>query len=71
MTTQIAAASSRECVIERSIGPARTRSPQAFVEPESRTDGFGRPAISISRHVKRTPQPRALPIASLAAKRPA
>src|SRR6185437_4806572 len=68
-TTAIAAASSFECVIERSISPALTRSPHAFVQPESCTPGFGRPAISISRQVKWTPQPSALPIASLPAKR--
>ena len=31
----------------------------ALVLPESCTWGLGRPAISISRHVKRTPQPSA------------
>jgi len=47
------------------------RSAKAAVFPESRTVGFGLPAISISFHVKRTPQPSALPTASLPAKRPA
>src|SRR5919204_1687234 len=68
-TTQIAAASSRECVIERSIAPALVHSAHSFVRPERRTPGFGRPAISISFHVKRTPIPSAFPIASLPAKR--
>ena len=67
----MAAASSREWVIERSIAPARTRSANAAVRPESVTAGFGRPTISTSLHVKRTPQPSALPTASLAAKRAA
>ena len=60
-----------ECVIDRSIAPAFTRSAQASVLPESVTPGFGRPAISISRQVNRTPQPSALPTASLPAKRAA
>ena len=66
-----AAASPRECVIERSIAPACIRSAKAFVRPERTTPGFGRPAISISFHVKWTPQPSALPTASLPANRPA
>src|SRR5581483_163440 len=70
-TTATAAASSREWVMERSIAPASTWSAQAAVRPERRTDGFGRPAISISFQVKRTPQPSALPTASLPAKRAA
>jgi hypothetical protein len=41
------------------------------VRPESVTEGFGRPTISISRHEKSTPQPSALPTASLPAKRAA
>ena len=57
--------------MERSIGPAPTRCAHAAVRPESRTPGFGRPAISISFQVKRTPQPSALPTASLPAKRAA
>ena len=57
--------------MERSIAPARTFSAQAFVRPESFTPGLGRPTISISRHVKRTPQPSALPTASYPAKRAA
>ncbi len=61
----MAAAISRECVIDRSIGPAWTRSANAAVRPDSRTPGFGRPTISISFHVKRTPQPSAFPTASL------
>ena len=67
----MAAASSREWVMDRSIGPAATFSAQAAVFPESVTDGFGRPTISISFQVKRTPQPSALPTASLPANRPA
>ena len=51
--------------------PAWTRSANAAVRPERRTPGFGRPTISISFHVKRTPQPSALPTASLPAKRAA
>ena len=58
-TTQIAAASSFECVIERSIAPAPTRSRPVLVQAESRTPGFGRPAISISRHVNCRPRSRA------------
>ena len=41
-----------ECVIDRSIRPAPTLSAQAAVRPERLTPGFGRPRISISRHVK-------------------
>jgi hypothetical protein len=41
------------------------------VRPVRYTPGFGRPRISISFHVKYTPEPSALPTASLAAKRPA
>ena len=37
---QTAVASSRECVIERSIFPAPTRSAQAFVRPERFTPGL-------------------------------
>ncbi len=70
-TAQIAQARPFECVIDRSIRPARTRPAKAFVLPERRTSGFGRPAISISRQVKRTPQPSALPTASLPANRAA
>ena len=40
------------------LGPARRR--RASVTP-----GFGGPTISISFHVKSTPQPSALPTASL------
>ena len=36
-----------------------------------RINALGRPTISISRHVKRTPQPSALPTASFPAKRAA
>ena len=71
LTTHTAAAISRECVNERSIAPAATRSAKAAVRPDSRTPGLGRPTISTSRHVKRTPQPSALPTASLPAKRAA
>ena len=62
-----------ECVIERSISPAPTRSDQASTWPESRTDGFGRPAISTSFQAKAraTPKPSALPTASLPANRAA
>src|SRR5207237_60061 len=70
-TRQIAAASSREWVIERSIRRAPLRSAHAFVRPARRTAGFGRPTISISFHVKRTPIQSAFPTASLPAKRPA
>ena len=71
-TTHTAEASSRECVIERSIAPAPTRSAQAATRPESRTDGFGRPAISMSfqANARATPKPSAFPTASLPAKRP-
>ena len=73
MTTATAEASSRECVIERSIAPASTRSAQAATRPESRTEGFGRPAISMSFHAnaRATPKPSAFPTASLPANRPA
>ena len=57
--------------MDRSIAPARTRSANAAVRPVSRTAGFGRPTISTSLHVKRTPHPSALPTASLPAKRAA
>ena len=67
----MAAAISRECVIDRSIAPAWTRSAKAAVRPDNRTPGFGRPTISISFHVNRTPQPSAFPTASLPANRPA
>ena len=50
--TAIAAASSRECVIESSIVPAPTRSANAAVRPLRCTPGFGRPRTSISFHVK-------------------
>ena len=70
-TTQTAAASSRECVIERSIGPAPSRSAQAADAARAAHAGFGRPAISISRqaNARATPKPSALPTASLPAKR--
>ena len=73
MTTHTADASSREWVIDRSIAPAPTRSAHAATLPESRTDGFGRPAISMSFQAKAraTPNPSAFPTASLPAKRPA
>ena len=72
MTTATAAASSRECVIESSIWPAPIRvGIPAAVRPLRCTPGFGRPWISISFQVKYTPQPSALPTASLAANRPA
>jgi len=70
-TAAIAAAIPRECVIDSSISRAPTRSAQAAVRPVSRTAGFGRPWISISFHVKWTPEPRAFPTASLPAKRAA
>ena len=71
-TTATACASSRECVIERSIAPAPSASARAATRPERRTDGFGRPTISISFQAKAraTPKPSALPTASLPAKRP-
>ena len=49
-----------------SLGPVRDR-------PDSRTDGFGRPTISMSFQAKAraTPKPSAFPTASLPAKRPA
>ena len=50
--TAIAAASSRECVIESSIVPAPTFSANAAVRPLRCTPGFGRPRTSISFHVK-------------------
>ena len=52
ITTATAAASSRECVIESSMRPAPIRSATCAVRPLSSTPGFGRPRISISRHVK-------------------
>ena len=72
-TTATAEASSRECVIERSIAPAPRCAAQSARRPDSRTDGFGRPTISTSFHAKAraTPKPSALPTASLPAKRPA
>ncbi len=72
-TTQTAVASSRECVIDRSIAPAPTRPACAAMRPESDTDGLGRPAISISCQAqsRATPNPSALPTASLPAKRAA
>jgi len=48
-----------------------TFSAQRSVFPARVTPGFGGPTISISFHVKRTPQPSALPTASLPAKRAA
>src|SRR5207253_3946765 len=68
-----ALASSRECVIERSIAPAPTRSAHSAIRPLRWTEGFGRPAISTSRQAKAraTPKPSALPTASFPAKRPA
>ena len=47
------AASSRECVIERSTSPAPTCAAHAATRPDRRTPGFGRPTISISCHAKR------------------
>ena len=70
-TTATAPAMPLECVIERSIAPAWTRSANSATLPESVTRGFGRPAISMSRHMNSTPQPSALPTASLPAKRAA
>ena len=66
-----AAAIPLECVIERSMPPALTRLAQAAVRPVRLTPGFGRPTISISRHVNGTPKPSALPTASLPANRAA
>src|SRR5262249_9006181 len=72
-TIATAFASSRECVIERSIEPAPRVSAQRATRPLSLTEGFGRPEISTSSQAKAraTPKPRALPTASLPAKRPA
>src|SRR5205807_5133419 len=72
-TTATALASSRECVIDRSIAPAPISCAQRATRPLRLTDGFGRPAISTSRHAnaRATPKPSALPTASLPAKRPA
>jgi hypothetical protein len=53
------------------MAPAPRFCHHARVRPERLTLGFGRPTISISFHVKRTPMPSALPTASLPAKRPA
>ena len=59
-------------LIERMNGSgAPIFSAQAPVRPERLTPGFGRPRISISRQVKWTPMPSALPTASLPANRPA
>src|SRR5262249_45644166 len=69
--TQTAWASSRDCGIESSTRPAPPRSAPPLVQPLSLTRGVGRPAISISRHVNRRPEPSALPTASLPAKRAA
>src|SRR5207249_9236977 len=73
LTTATALASSRECVIDRSIAPAPTPSAHSASRPLRRTDGFGRPAISISRqaNARATPNPSALPTASLPANLPA
>ena len=51
--------------------PALTRAAHAAVRPVRLTPGFGRPTISISRHVNGTPNPSALPTASLPANRAA
>ena len=70
---QTACASSREWVIERSIAVTPFASAIAARRPESVTDGFGRPTISISFHAnaRATPKPSALPTASLPANLPA
>jgi hypothetical protein len=52
MTTAIAAASSRECVLDSSIFPAPTLRAHWAVRPERKTPGFGRPRTSISFQVK-------------------
>ena len=70
-TSATAPATPLECVIERSATVSPRCSAKASVRPESVTVGFGRPTISISRHEKSTPQPSALPTASLPAKRAA
>ena len=69
--TAVAAATVCECVSETSSSRIPTRSANASVFPASVTPGFGGPTISISFHVKRTPQPSALPTASLPQKRAA
>jgi hypothetical protein len=48
-----------------------TRSAYPAVRPVSVTPGFGGPTISMSFQVNRTPQPSALPTASLPQKRAA
>src|SRR4029078_599685 len=58
--TQVAAATVWEWVRETSISRMPTRSANARVLPASVTPGFGGPTISISFHVHRSPQPRAL-----------
>ena len=69
--TAVAAATVCECVSETSSSRIPMRSANASVFPASVTPGFGGPTISISFHVKRTPQPSALPTASLPQKRAA
>jgi len=64
---------SRPCVIDRSSAPAPTLAAHASTRPDSRTDGFGRPAISTSRqaNARAMPNPIDFPTASLPAKRAA
>src|SRR4029077_1363708 len=64
-TSATAPATPREWLIERSATVSPRRSADASVRPESLTAGWGRPTISISRQEKSTPQPSALPTASL------
>ena len=67
--THVAAATVCECVSETSISRIPTRSAKRRVLPASVIPGFGGPTISISFQVKSTPQPSALPTASLPQKR--
>src|SRR5205814_4877200 len=70
-TIATAPAIPRECVIERSIAPAPSRRARSATWPDRVTAGFGRPAISMSRHMNSTPHPIAFPTASLPANRAA
>ena len=70
-TTQAAPAIVWEWVSETSISRMPTRSAYPAVRPVSVTPGFGGPTISMSFQVNRTPQPSALPTASLPQKRAA
>ena len=65
----MAAASSLECVIDRSTPATPRRAARSSSRPVSCTDGLGRPTISTSRHANAlaTPKPSAFPTASLPA----